>query len=527
MTQRRPDRFRDRFAGAALCVAFCVCAPVAQAEDVTVQSVDGGFEVSGRVVHYDGRFLSLMSVYGELTLDYAGVMCVGMACPDAQDYVPSLAFAGDADMAQIYVPALVEGFARSRGWRVALDEAADGTLSYQLWTDPLRPELRLRFSATTSDAGFAALLNREVGVALMTRPLRSDEAEAAREAGLGEVLSTDQSALLGLGGLSIIASPSLPIDGISLQDVAAVYSGDITNWSDLGGPDLPISVHGLMPAVGTDEVVHRVVLGGDQGASDVFRHPDFGAVVAAVSQARDAIGFAPFNSVGNARNLPIVQGCDLSARATVQGIKTEDYPLTYPLYLYFDNRRNAPVVDEFLDWLRSPSAQLILRRAGVVSQDPIPIPLSTQGERLAAAIEAAGADVSLADLQDMIGTLIGQVRLSLTFRFEEGQRDMDVQSQFHAAYLAQSIAEGLYDGRRLTLVGFTDADGSAAANRALSVERAEAVRDAVFAYLEGDLPDQVELAVAGFGEAMPIACDASLGGPQINRRVELWASPLE
>ena len=71
------------------------------------------------------------------------------------------------------------------------------------------------------------------------------------------------------------------------------------------------------------------------------------------------------------------------------------------------------------------------------------------------------------------------------------------------------------------LIGFSDGEGSADANRDLSAARALAVESALLSLL-GDIPEDIRLGTAGFGEALPIGCDDTAWGRQMNRRVEVW-----
>ena len=71
-------------------------------------------------------------------------------------------------------------------------------------------------------------------------------------------------------------------------------------------------------------------------------------------------------------------------------------------------------------------------------------------------------------------------------------------------------------------VGFSDGQGPAAGNRKIALRRAEAVRKAVFDAVATPGDPQVEMVVEAFGEALPMACDDSDWGRQVNRRVEVW-----
>jgi phosphate transport system substrate-binding protein len=88
--------------------------------------------------------------------------------------------------------------------------------------------------------------------------------------------------------------------------------------------------------------------------------------------------------------------------------------------------------------------------------------------------------------------------------------------------LARALEAGVYDGRRVVFVGFSDGVGPAEGNRTIALERAEIVKQAVVRAAETANLDQVTLETEAFGEALPMACDDSAWGRQVNRRVEIW-----
>jgi phosphate transport system substrate-binding protein len=177
---------------------------------------------------------------------------------------------------------------------------------------------------------------------------------------------------------------------------------------------------------------------------------------------------------------------------------------------------------DFLSFTRSPTAQIVIRRAGFVDQTPEEIPIDDQGNRFANAISVAGPETTLEELQRMTATLTPMARLSTSFRFEAGSVRLDAQSRSNVQQLARSLEVGQYDTRRLLFVGFSDGEGAARANREIALRRAEAVRRAVTAAAVTVNLDRVALDVDAFGEAMPMACDDSAWGRQANRRVEVW-----
>ena len=313
---------------------------------------------------------------------------------------------------------------------------------------------------------------------------------------------------------------------ISLADLSDAFAGETLNWSALGGPDVPMTLH-LGPQ--SDGQMQRFIddmLGvvGKPLGGNVVRHGDNDGVVRAVAADAGALGILPFRDVGITQSIALRDACGFISAPRLTALKTEDYPLTAPMFLYLPSCRLPPFESEFLTWIQGPQAQLVVRWAGFVDQVAVPIALDSQGQRFANAIAAAGEGMPLIELQRMVRALGPRVRLSTSFRFEVGSTRLDAQSQSNLLSLAQVIWDGRYDTRVLLLAGFSVGRGAASANRYLSSARAEAVERDLLALLGGAFPDGISVETEAFGEALPMGCDDTEWGRQMNRRVELWVS---
>lgn len=192
------------------------------------------------------------------------------------------------------------------------------------------------------------------------------------------------------------------------------------------------------------------------------------------------------------------------------------------MFLYIPARRLPKLAREFLTYTRTGPAQIITRRAGFVDQAPEEIALNAQGDRFANAIRVADGEDGLTSLKRMVDTLTPLRRLSTSFRFETGAARLDAQSRSNVQQLAHAIEAGVYDGRQLVFVGFSDGEGPAESNQRIAQQRAQAVKLAIEAAVETADLSQVQLSTDAFGEAMPMACDDTSWGRQVNRRVEVW-----
>jgi len=512
---------------AAILAALCLLViPVTvAAQDVTLRSHDGNVEISGNLLGFDGEFYRVDTVYGELTVDGSGVACEGPGCPNLEAYVARLVFSGAPTIARVLMPALLEAFAIRGDYDLRRVTDTPTELRFDLHTGQDSTLIgQFTFRLTNTDEGFADLLANEADIAMTLREIRQDELQHAREAGLGNLTAPARGRVLALDALIPVVAPSNPTQGISLRQLSLALAGDIVNWADLGGPDAPIDIHlwSARTGIGQASVDQVLVPAGRHLRERVKRHPNGAAFARAVTNDPFALGLTTRSEMDGTWEIPIIGACGFALRATRRAVKTEDYPLTAPLFLYLPARRLPKLGREFIAYLRDPSAQLVIRRAGFVDQTPEEIEINAQGDRFANAIAQAGDELGLGELQRMVRTLAPLKRLTTTFRFETGSVRLDAQSRSNAQQLARSLELGLYDNRRLVFVGFSDGEGPAEANREIALRRAETVRRAVTRAAETARLDQIDLAVEAFGEAMPMACDDTAWGRQVNRRVEVW-----
>ncbi|SLN34100.1 OmpA family protein [Pseudooctadecabacter jejudonensis] len=496
---------------AAIFAALVVCAGPVLAEDVTFRSDDNAVVVTGRFVAFDGAVVTVATPTGPLSFRANGMECEGAGCPDLDDYVPNLRMVGAARIADVLMPSLIDAYAREKGWTVREDTSGfalsrqDGTIS-----------LEIALNVAPAEAAFDLFVDQFADVLLSVRELTTDEVSLARARGLGRLDTARQARILALDALVPVTKASVGNLSIDMGALAEAFAGANATYSVVTSADIAAQMSGF-----EDRMMRPFGLSLTQ---DIQAFETVEDVTDFVSTTADRLALVPYGLTRNAQPLALKGACGLEARAAFLPLKTEDYPLTFPMFLYLPQRERHPRIDAFLDWLRSPSAQLVIRRAGFVDQAAVPIPLADQGDRLANAIVSAGVEVPLGELQRMIRVLAPQVRMSSTFRFEPGSTRLDGQSRSNVMQLAQAIRDGRFGNRQLMFVGFSDGRGPADANRDLSAARADAVRRAVEAALGSRLPNNVTLDIDAFGEALPMACDDTIWGQQINRRVELWVS---
>lgn len=490
-----------RFVSCRAAIFAALLFPVAAlAQDVTLTARDGGLSLTGTLQGWDGEFYRIDTSYGLLTVDGQGVICEGPGCPDLTAPRIPVRITGEGDPGQTLIPPLVAAFAESRGLQHTTEDG------FTRLTDPTTGQTLAEFSF---------------------RPLPQDLARAELLAGRAElILSASTEPDLGFRPLALdalvpIAATDNPVAQISSSDLARALSGEVQSWAEIGGPDMPLVLHGLSADSGLQRALSER-LGRDVAA--VETHPDLTALAAAVARDPWALAVTGRAMAGKARILTLTDSCGFPFLPNTLAVKAEDYPLALPLHLLTPRRRLPLMAREFLEFLTLPQAQQVIAAAGYVDRDPERQPMTADGLRLINAIQGAGAETTLEDLKRLVDVMDGADRLSLTFRFEDGSSTLDAHSQGNLADLARLLQSGGFRGEALVLAGFSDGSGAASANLALSEDRAAAVRAALSAAAPDLPPDRLPQVMA-FGEALPMACDETAAGRRLNRRVELWLRP--
>ena len=486
---------------AVLCAALSIPG-LAAAQDVTLVAREGGIVLTGTLQGYDGEFYRIDTAYGLLTVDGQGVICEGPACPDLIAPKAVMRIVGSPDAADL-LPALFQAFARARGL-VYETVAGPGFQARVLDPESRKDLAEVSFTPMAPELATAALQDGAADLKLAFRA----EPDLVNHS-------------VAMDALVVLVAPDNPTPEISTVELAQILAGEVDNWAQVGGPDMPIVLHAL-----AQEADLQRALGERLGTQDMaaVRHPDLATLARAVAMDPWAVAISGRSEIAPARRMPLTDSCGFPLLPTALAIKAEDYPLALPVMLLTPKRRLPLLTREFLDFLRTPEAQAAVSAAGFVDRSASRQPMTADGLRLINAIRGAGEDVTLDDLKRLAGIMDGADRVSLTFRFEDGSSTLDAQSQDNLVDLAQLIAVGQFRDQKLVLAGFSDGSGAAQANLALSVERAATVAQEL-ATVAPDLAPADLPVVEGFGEALPMACDETAIGRQLNRRVELWVVP--
>jgi phosphate transport system substrate-binding protein len=526
----------------------------ADAAEVTLQVKGGGFQVSGELKSFDNtKYVIDVKSLGTMSLDATRVECVGGDCPkgpfQAVGFLGTTTWMGDTVIGTEFMPRLIESYANSIG-------AIAHHVTRVTTADPRNLEFRLsdkrgrelgQINAQGQDvaSAFAALLRNEIHAVFTGRPVGEEEVQQFLKAGLPDLRSPGSEHVWGLDSMVVLVSPENPAVSLSLDSIAQIFAGQITDWSQAGLPPGKINVYAPTQETGTWSQFERMVLKPRDltltaHAKRSAHATDWSDLVAEDPQG---ISINTMAYIRNAKALNIESSCGLITRPSAFASKTEEYPVTHRMYLYTPGQSRHPLTRALVAHALSPAIQPVLKQANFVDQEPELLAFDAQTSRIAYALTAPTEDFNLAMMRNLINDLKTASRLSITFRFQSSSFALDNKALVDVSRLRDLLATPEYKGKTVMLLGFADSVGRFDANMRLAERRAQAVQRALVSarkdidawkgideYMKKTLVPAGRVAATptspvmtkAYGELAPVACNDSPEGQQLNRRVEVW-----
>lgn len=215
----------------------------------------------------------------------------------------------------------------------------------------LNPNVVFTYNPTGSGAGINSVKTGRADIGLSSRYLsNAEQAEGLK----GEILAYD--------GIAIIVNKNNKINNLSLEEVAEIYTGKITNWKQLGGEDLEIVLIGREAGSGTRDGFESIT---KTSLNCKYRQEltSTGDVITTVSNNENAIGYASVASVKNTVNIVSIDGVTPSEET----IKDGSYKIQRPYLLVTKNAvALSKTAQEFYDFILSKKAHKLILKAGAV-----------------------------------------------------------------------------------------------------------------------------------------------------------------
>lgn len=266
--------------------------------------------------------------------------------------------------------------AQSAGAQRAIQNKGSDTLVNLAlaWAERYRevdPNVSIAVTGGGSGTGIAALINGTVDIANASRQMKDDEIAAAQANGIDPVEFT-----VAIDALAVIVHPDNPVSELTIDQLADIFTGRVTNWQEVGGNDAPIIILSRETNSGTHVYfLEEVVRKGDKDNKDIFAPqtllmPSSVGITSELRRNPNAIGYDGLGYVTEHEKVIAVAKDDDSPYVlpTVETGADGHYPIARGLYMYTAGQPTGVIAD-YLQWIRGPEGQQIVAELGFV---PLP-----------------------------------------------------------------------------------------------------------------------------------------------------------
>lgn len=218
------------------------------------------------------------------------------------------------------------------------------------------PDVTINYTGTGSSSGISDTLTGANDIGVSSRQLK----EAEQIEGLKEVT-------FAYDGIAVIVNPNNPVENVTISDLVKIYSGEITNWKELGGNDASIIVVSREDASGTRNAYEEIIKLSDAGGLNMNATvvEGNGNVQTAVAGNDNAIGYVSFSYINSTVKDLTIDGVE----ATAENAKSGEYSLSRPFLMVYMEADSTSVSKAFIEYAVSPDAQDFVTKHGGIRVD--------------------------------------------------------------------------------------------------------------------------------------------------------------
>jgi len=242
----------------------------------------------------------------------------------------------------------------------------------QAWAEAFMqadPKVSVAVTGGGSGTGIASLLSNTCDIAELSRELKSEEIAMAKQKGF-----EPKQIIVALDGLAVVVNTANPLSQLTLDQLAAIFSGSVSNWQEVGGADLPIVLLSREVNSGThvyfkEHVLRRGKENQVEFAASALMLPSSQAIADEVAQNPGAIGYYGMGYI-SAREKALAIAMDSASpyiQPTIENVVSQAYPISRPLIMVTHGKPSG-LVARFIDFVLSPEGQKI-----VVKIDFVPV----------------------------------------------------------------------------------------------------------------------------------------------------------
>jgi phosphate transport system substrate-binding protein len=241
----------------------------------------------------------------------------------------------------------------------------------QAWAEEFmkaNPKISVAVTGGGSGTGIAALLSNTCDIAELSRELKPEELEMAKQKGF-----QPRQITVALDGLAVVVHPANPLSQLTMDQLAGIFSGSVKNWKEIGGSDLPIVILSREVNSGTHVYFKEHVLRRGRKDSQVefaptaLMLPSSQGISDEVAQNPGAIGYFGMGYI-SAKEKALALAKDVNSpyiQPTIENVVNNAYPISRPLLMVTRGEPKGLVAD-FINFVLSVEGQKIVAKIDFV-----------------------------------------------------------------------------------------------------------------------------------------------------------------
>lgn len=223
------------------------------------------------------------------------------------------------------------------------------------------PTTKIQVTGGGSGVGLAALQNQQTDLCNASRKIKAKEIAACIKA-FGKRPTEYKVAL---DGISLYINEQNSVKNLSLPQLNQIFTGKITNWKDVGGPDAPIVLYSRENSSGTYEFFKEHVLEGKDFAASAQTMPGTAAILQAVAKDNNGIGYGGAAYATGVKVVKISKDDSSTAlEPSPENVSDMSYPISRYLYIYVNPALDQGDIAAYLNWIRSDAGQAVVKDIG-------------------------------------------------------------------------------------------------------------------------------------------------------------------
>jgi phosphate transport system substrate-binding protein len=213
----------------------------------------------------------------------------------------------------------------------------------------LHPDVQIHVQSSGSSAGIKAAQENAADIGMSSRELKTEEKN------IHEIVIAKDGIVI------VVHKSNTAVSDISIEQIRKIFTGEITNWSEVGGQDVAIIAVTRETGSGTRGAFEDIVMNKQEISSSAIVQGSTGAVKTAVQNDPNAIGYISLATLDNSVRDLTVEG----VKGTAENVRDNSYKIARP-FLFLTNKAPEGLVKAFIEFILSPEGQSLVAEEGLI-----------------------------------------------------------------------------------------------------------------------------------------------------------------